>query len=140
MTEYKWISGPKKHGIDFKIPGLTLVSSANASQHWATKSKRNKKQCLAVKYFLNQVMLPMLPVKITLTRISPRKLDSDNLAYAFKAIRDFIAKQYFPDSKLGMADDYPCFEWHYAHCKDEVREYAIRIQIEEIYQEPRCAK
>jgi hypothetical protein len=46
-------------------------------------------------------------LRCVLTRCSPRKLDDDNLASAFKAIRDEVAKQ------LGVDDGGTRVEWVY---------------------------
>ena len=47
---------------------------------------------------------------VTLTRVSPRALDSDNLAYAFKAVRDEVAA-YF-----GVNDNDPRRNSDFEHC------------------------
>ena len=46
-------------------------------------------------------------VRILITRIAPRKLDDDNLAYACKAIRDGVALA------IGIDDGDPRLEWEY---------------------------
>ena len=49
-----------------------------------------------------------LPCVVTMTRVSPRGLDDDNLRSALKATRDGIA------DKLGVDDRSPLVEWRYA--------------------------
>lgn len=61
------------------------------------------------------------PMVVTFTRVSPRKLDDDNLAFAFKGIRDEVAA-YF-----GMDDADPRIEWRYAQAKGKA---AVRIDFE----------
>ena len=61
---------------------------------------------------------------VTMTRIGPRALDDDNLAYACKAARDRVAKW------LGVDDgDTKRVTWSYAQEKGKPREYAVRIEI-----------
>lgn len=66
-----------------------------------------------------------LPCTVHLTRIGPKKLDSDdNLNISFKAIRDAIA------AKLGVddgEDDKINFVYHQEPCK--VRRYSIIVEI-----------
>lgn len=55
--------------------------------------------------------VPPLPVVVTLTRVAPRALDDDNLAYSFKAIRDGVA------DGLGVRDNDPRVSWRYEQRK-----------------------
>jgi len=61
------------------------------------------------------------PYVVTLTRLGPRELDSDNLQGACKAIRDQVALE------LGL-DDSPRspIEWVY---RQERGEYGVRVEI-----------
>lgn len=69
-----------------------------------------------------------LPCHIRLIRLSPRRLDSDNLVMAFKAIRDCIAAILIPGKAAGRADDSPLISWSYGQ---ESGPLAIRIEIYE---------
>ena len=62
-------------------------------------------------------------VAITLTRIAPRVLDTDNLASAMKAVRDGVA------DALGVDDGSSRLTWRYAQEKGKTREYAVRVEI-----------
>lgn len=89
------------------IPVRT-VSEANAHQHWRVRQRRAKLQRRQVWLHL----FPLLrgrgkPVRVRLTRLSPRKLDSDNLAGAFKHVRDEIA------GILGFDDRDDAVTWEY---------------------------
>jgi hypothetical protein len=64
-----------------------------------------------------------MPCSITLTRIAPRRLDSDNLARSLKAVRDGIA------DAIGVDDGDPRLEWRYAQEQGAVREYAVRVEV-----------
>ncbi len=108
---------------------IRLLSSANlAESHW-TRYRRNRTQSNLVRMYFNlMAKKPELPVCIILTRIAPRKLDSeDNLPYAFKHIKDCIADILVPGLKPGRADDNDQISWKYKHRKGAVREYGIEI-------------
>jgi hypothetical protein len=69
---------------------------------------------------------PALPVVVTLTRIAPRRLDSDNLQGGCKAARDEVA------AWLGVDDADPRVEWRYEQSKAlgvRVARYALRIDV-----------
>ena len=62
---------------------------------------------------------------ITLTRIAPRPLDSDNLARSFKAIRDGIA------DALKINDGSKRLTWNYEQRKgSKPKQYAVQIEIQ----------
>jgi hypothetical protein len=111
--------------IKIELP-IRVISTANAREHWAVKAKRNREHRSAA-YYATQGALrkEMLAgnVRGTLTRIGKRRLDDDNLAGAFKAIRDGVA------DGLGLDDGDPRIEWRYA--QEIGREYGIRIEISE---------
>lgn len=81
-----------------------------------------------------------LPCEITLTRLSPRTLDKDNLPTAFKYVIDELAEILMPEYKAsyvnkkgkrvqikGRADADPRITWHYRQEKNHF--YGIRIEI-----------
>jgi hypothetical protein len=112
----------------FTIP-LRTVSGANVREHWAKKNNRVKRERAATKLFADQAgVQPILSnqaATVTLTRIAPRPLDSDNLATSFKAVRDEIALV------LGLADDRDGYwlTWHYAQRRGKPKEYAVEVHI-----------
>lgn len=97
---------------------LETRSEANMREHHHTKAARAKKQREAVTAKLLEQwgdgakVLPVYAaphVQVTLTRLASRDLDDDNLAGAFKAVRDAIAKWFgVDDGPKG-----PC-RWRYA--------------------------
>ena len=102
---------------------MKLPSVANQRIFWATKARQVKaqRQALALAYLAHpqrfewaarfSTFLRGPGIEVTLTRVAPRALDSDNLASAFKAIRDEVA------AKLGVNDNDPRVTWSYGQGK-----------------------
>ena len=63
---------------------------------------------------------------MTITRIAPRQLDTDNLAISGKSLRDSIA------DRLGVDDNDPLVEWRYAQERGLHKQYAVRVQIDTV--------
>ena len=59
--------------------------------------------------------------RIELTRLAPRRLDSDNLAGSCKHIRDGIADWF------GVDDGDARYQWAYA--QEKSKEYGVRVTI-----------
>lgn len=113
--------------IELHLP-IKTVSEANCSEHWTKKHKRHKLQ----KYWVRVVFLQHnpkidLPCKIKLTRISSRKLDSDNLQTCLKYIRDSVADYIHPGLQPGRADDDENIQWQYDQEKGSPQ--SIKIEI-----------
>ena len=112
--------------IEVFLPIKTL-SEANLRTHWAQRARRVRSQrenaCLLVRVKLGRPPARASQIRVRLTRIAPRTLDSDNLAAALKAVRDGVA------DALGMDDGDECIEWAYAQRKGEPREYAVLVEI-----------
>ena len=74
------------------IAGLVPKSTTNEREHWAVKAGRAKKEREAALLKLqSKGRPPELPVTVELTRHGVRLLDDDNLAAAFKSVRDGVA-------------------------------------------------
>jgi len=101
-------------------------SEANLRIHWGKRARRAKKQRQAAR-LLVRAARPALSetgaVAITLTRIAPRALDTDNLASGLKAVRDGVA------DALRLDDGSSRLTWRYAQEKGKPREYAVRVEI-----------
>ena len=70
-----------------------IVSEANNRDHWTKKNKRKIALSWAIKAALSKHDTDFpLPCIVTLERIGKRLCDADNLAFAFKGVRDFLAK------------------------------------------------
>jgi len=81
--------------ISLTIPGLRLVSEANAHEHWRHRAKRAEAQRAATLLLARTALArgrPQLPLVVTITRLGPGKLDSDNLTGSAKHVRDGVAQ------------------------------------------------
>lgn len=121
--------------VTVEIP-MKLPSAGNLHEHWRHRHKRIKAQRAATRMAMSgRGALYGLGVwsrvpggilfdgrmVVTLTRVAPRKLDDDNLAFAFKGIRDEIAA-YF-----GVDDADPRIAWRYEQAKGPA---CVRIGFE----------
>jgi hypothetical protein len=110
--------------LAFTIP-VRVVSEANQSEHWRTKCKRKKQQQGAVwEEWLDVRHVPIcLPCTVRLTRIGPKRMDSDNLAGSFKHVQDQVARE------LGIDDGSRHIKWEYAQVAVGKRHYAVRVEV-----------
>ncbi len=129
--------------IIWEVP-MKTVSEANCSEHWRVKSKRHKiQQFLIASLFKHEAQEIPFPCCVTLIRLSPKPLDSDNLTCAFKWIRDEISECLLPDEQKtflnakgkpqkikGRLDSDPRILWRYSQRKCKIQ--GIRIEIEEL--------
>lgn len=116
----------KTYEFDFR-----LRSVLNARWHW-TKLYRYKRELGAFTAAYWTIHLgnwrPMLPCKVTLTRIAPRAMDShDNLRASGKSAIDSLAKI------IGVDDADPRVTWLYSQERGQPRAYAVRVAIEETH-------
>lgn len=91
---------------------LEVVSEPNRRDHWAVRHRRssNQQNVVAVELAaLRQLIQRIgLPAVVTLTLLTPRKLDDDNLLAALKAVRDSVSKS------IGLPNDAdPRVTWRY---------------------------
>lgn len=106
---------------------LKIVSEANCRDHWRVKAKRVKAHRITAHSMLRVAFGASgwaAPLVITLTRIGPRDLDTDNLAGGFKAVRDGIADW------LGINDGDKAVTWNYTQERGKPKQYAARVVIE----------
>lgn len=109
--------------LEYRLP-----SAANMREHWRSRHRRAKTQRLMGRIMVSTMtgVWPAAPepgTVVTLTRIAPCPLDDDNLAAAFKAVRDGIA------DGLGIRDNDPRVSWRYAQRRGKPREYAIEADL-----------
>ena len=109
--------------IEITIP-IKIVSIANMRLHWAAKARLTKLQRLAaLKAMIENAAPPQTPMTILLTRVAPRKLDSDNLSSGFKAVRDGIADW------LQIDDGHPGIDWQYKQRTGKPKEYFVEVEV-----------
>jgi hypothetical protein len=119
-----------KGGVEFTIPGA-IPSAANLWENWRARHGRTKRQRYQAHIvarghvgFDHGTDLLAQGGVVTLTRVSPRPLDSDNLASSLKAIRDGIA------DTLGINDGDPRVTWAYEQAKCRKGEQGVRVRVE----------
>jgi hypothetical protein len=100
---------------------MRLPSTANLREHWAAKAKRASEHRAAARMVLGTRARGFVPAIVTLTRVAPRRLDDDNLAAAFKNIRDGVA------DAIGVDDRDPRITWLY---EQTAGNYAVRISLQ----------
>lgn len=108
-------------------------SVANKSEHWGKRHARARRQradAAAAVFDLRDKLT--FPITVTLVRVSPRPLDSDNLAASLKAIRDGICDGLLPANRRNQsqawADDSDGqIEWRYEQRRGEP---AVEFRIE----------
>lgn len=111
--------------ITIPIDGMRLGAALNARVHWTKRAARAKKERAIVAVALRQrIGRDDVPTMCTLARIAPRMLDDDNLAGAFKSIRDEVAA-YFG------VDDGPKgpIAWRYEQRREAPKQYAVEIRL-----------
>jgi len=86
-----------------------VVSEANRRDHWTIQRRRAELQANALHAAIAGAGLtdhtPPLPVVVTFTRTGRQQLDDDNLARAFKSLRDRLAEW------IGVDDADPLVSW-----------------------------
>jgi hypothetical protein len=94
-------------------PACRVVTEANTHEHWRTKARRFESQWDAIDAVWYESPLTGPPiwvhvrgVVVTLTHVGAR-MDDDNLAGAFKAVRDAVAEF------MGRDDGSSWFTWKY---------------------------
>ena len=104
---------------------IRTVSEANVREHWGVVAKRAAAQRAESYYRLRNYRRAVVgkSVTIELVRIAPRKLDDDNLARSFKAIRDGIA------DAMGVRDNDRRIRWAYDQRSDGVKTYGVEVNI-----------
>jgi hypothetical protein len=112
----------RAQAIVIELP-IKTGAGLNDRLHWAARAAKVKIQRRNVCLCLKRAKKPF-PAVITLTRLSAGTLDDDNLAGAFKAIRDGVADAFeLPDNHRGLT-------WRYAQERCKRGKYGVRITIE----------
>lgn len=99
--------------LSFVVP-IHTESMSNARLHWSVKAKAVQAQRRATAYRTPPALKALGPLLVvTLTRVSPRELDDDNLRGALKGVRDQVA------SALRVDDRSRLVRWEYGQEKGE---------------------
>ncbi len=108
--------------------GIQLIGSQNAREHPMVRARRVKTERRAAKLQCLAYMVKpkSWPVLVKLTRVGPRKLDSDNLQGACKAVRDGVSDWLDVDD-----GDETKVRWEYAQ---ERGDYSLRVELLEVTQ------
>lgn len=103
---------------------IKIISTANARLNRFKLAAMNKAQRATTRHALQALALPPAPpMTIVLTRIGPKRLDTDNLAGGFKATRDGVADW------LGVDDGHPGLDWQYAQRSAGADVYAVEVEV-----------
>lgn len=117
------VTGTTSHEGDrlvVTLLGLALRLTQNSRCHWAQKARTVKHQRWAVFIGLRGETKPPLPLVVTIVRVGPKPLDSDNAVSAAKGCRDQIAQW------LKIDDSDPRVTWV---VQQERGPYAVRVVI-----------
>jgi hypothetical protein len=110
--------------VEVELP-LHLVSGMNVREHWAVRKRRAHEHRGATLMRLRPRLQGLEPpAVVTITRIAPRPLDSDNLQAACKHVRDGVADAF------GLDDRSPKLAWNYDQRRGAPRYYGVHIRIE----------
>jgi hypothetical protein len=110
---------------------IKTVSEPNVTGRLRAKLKRKKMQRQTAHVHLlalvgrNEGGPPSMcsPLVVTLTRIAPRTLDSDNVHGALKHVRDGVADW------LGVDDGDARVTWEVGQERGAAQQYAVRVEI-----------
>jgi len=101
---------------------IKTVNESNQRDYWRKKAKRSQSQRWTANMIVSCALtrIPRGNLIILLTRIGPRKTDSDSVPSALKAVRDGVA------DAIGRDDGDESIQWNYAQ---ERGEYGVRVEF-----------
>lgn len=118
--------------MTFDVP-IRLGGGMNVRDgHWAQRAKRVKAERAAVSAFAplphvwHHLAKESVFFRVTLTRVAPRRMDSDGWVARAKGVRDEVARL------MGIDDGDERLSWWYAQMKDVPGRYAVRIAVEAV--------
>ena len=107
--------------LSIEVP-IRTVSESNMCEHWAAKHRRKKQQQRVVALVLRgAASRPDDVSRVRLTRLAPRRLDTDNGVSALKHVQDAVARW------LGVDDGNCAITWEYA--QDKSKHYAVLVEL-----------
>ena len=110
---------------------LRTVSGANAREHHYARARRVREERSIARggwLRMGKPALPKPPCKVTITRISPRKLDNDNLGTALKGVRDEVAAILGVDDAPDLGVVWACEQRR----PDKPNKHLVEIMIEDV--------
>ena len=114
--------------ISFSMP-FRLVNLANERSHWGAKARRAKIQREGARLLTHAALFEAgfawqqnLKLRITITRIGKRGMDSDGLAISAKHVRDGIA------DAIGVDDGDERLRWEYQQRRGS---YGVEVEVAE---------
>lgn len=111
--------------VQLDLP-IEIVCTPNLREHFGSSTKRRHTQQGVIAYWAPTLRHVRNPVAVGLVRISPGKLDGDNLQASFKAVRDAIARCYGKDDADWKAES---ISWTYAQMSMG-KLYGVRIAVQ----------
>lgn len=115
---------------EINIPVRT-VSLANMREHWAKRYVREKAQRKTVSLALMGHKVPKIPCRLTFVRISPRRIDIDNLGGSLKVIIDAVCDWITPGLAKGRSDSVKGLEISLEQEKGSTGVFGVRVIVEE---------
>jgi len=112
--------------MKFTFPLKLIGGLNNTREHWRARHRRVLREKLMTAFAWRQLAgaTPSGRLVVTLARIAPRALDSDNLAGRMKAVRDQVA------TCLGIDDGSDAVEWRYAQRKGLPNAHAVEVSVQ----------
>ncbi len=111
--------------VETFIPVRTRTPG-NGRRHWSKDAKEAKMQRMVSRAAVNAIgkKRPVFPVRVTLTRVSPGRMDQHNLPGALKHVIDGIADSYGVDD----GDD----GWEFVFRQEKGKEHGVSVLIDGI--------
>jgi len=114
----------KGHQFVAVVP-LKLERSGNTREHWRKTHKRTQEHKMLTTSCLRLQIAPgrfmSLPVQVTMIRLGPRRMDSDNVVSTFKDVQDAVADW------LGVGDGDLRVDWVYKQARST--QYGVVILV-----------
>ena len=115
--------------VDVVVPIATKSTNSKLRVHWRVNRRTSKAEREATALCLRQGAAPFAwamaegQLTVTLTRLSERYLDDDNVRGALKAVRDEVA------AWLGVDDRDPRVTWAYAQQQVKRGHFGVRVVV-----------
>lgn len=111
--------------VTFEMPGERLVGVKNSRENIFKIAKRTRRQRGAATIFAQAagVHRMTLPIVVTIVRVGPGELDSDNLTISASAVRDGIADAL----ALPKHDRDPRVTWVVK--QERAAKWAVRVEV-----------